>query len=260
MYRQNHHRIIESMQASLDAEMKSKNDCIKQKKKLETDISQLEICLNATTKQLTDLQKTNKKLQQTMSELNSQLEDEQSQKVELRELTAAAERRVQTCMSELEDTRSLLEQADRSRKSVEQELSDAADRIAELAASGNNLNLVKRQCENSMAQFKNEYDEIVVELKNSEERVKRSTLDAARLMEELRTEQVRSILERGKFFNIFFVTFLFSFSKEHSVQAEKVRRNLEVQVSDLQSRLDSAESTALKGGKKIIQKLEQRVG
>lgn len=189
------------MQASLDAEMKSKNDCIKQKKKLECDISQLEISLNATTKQFTDLQKTNKKLQQTMSELNSQLEDEQTQKVELRELTAAAERRVQACMSELEDTRGLLEQADRSRKSVEQDLSDAADRIAELAANGNNLNLMKRQCETNMAQLKNEYDEVVVELKNSEDRVKRSTLDAARLMEELRTEQVRLFVAFSFFFS-----------------------------------------------------------
>lgn len=246
------------MQASLDAETKSKNDCIKQKKKLESDINQLEVSLNATNKQLTDLQKTNKRLQLTMSELNSQLEDEQSQKVELRELTVAAERRVQTCMSELEDTRCLLEQADRSRKSVEQELSDAADRIAELAATSNNLNLVKRQCEHSMAQYKNEYDEVVVELKNSEERVKRSTLDAARLMEELRTEQVQCFfLLECKFFKLLLT--VFSLFKEHSVQAEKVRRNLEVQVSDLQSRLDSAESTALKGGKKIIQKLEQRV-
>jgi len=124
----------------------------------------------------------------------------------LRELAAAADRRVQTCLAELEETRGLLDQAERSRKLVEQELSDAADRIAELGASCSGLALVKKQGENSVAQLRSEYDEIVVELRGSEERVKRAASDAARLMEELRTEQ------------------------EHSAQAEKVRRHLEVQV------------------------------
>ena len=59
--------------------------------------------------------------------------------------------------------------------------------------------------------------------------------DAARISEELRHEQ------------------------EHGAQIEKLRRTLEGQVKDLQAHLDEAEATALKGGKKIIQKLEQRV-
>jgi septal ring factor EnvC (AmiA/AmiB activator) len=79
--RQNHHRIVESMQASLDAEIKSKSECIRQKKKLEGDINQLEMSLGNATKQLSDLQKVNKKLQQNVSELNGQIEDEQNQKV-----------------------------------------------------------------------------------------------------------------------------------------------------------------------------------
>ena len=79
--RQNHHRIVESMQASLDAEIKSKSECIRQKKKLEGDINQLEMSLGNATKQLSDLQKVNKKLQQSVSELNGQIEDEQNQKV-----------------------------------------------------------------------------------------------------------------------------------------------------------------------------------
>ena len=41
--RRNHARALESMQASLDAESKGKADCIKQKKKLENDINELEV-------------------------------------------------------------------------------------------------------------------------------------------------------------------------------------------------------------------------
>ncbi len=40
---------------------------------------------------------------------------------------------------------------------------------------------------------------------------------------------------------------------------DKLRKHLELQVRDLQVRLDEAEANALKGGKRLIQKLEQRV-
>ena len=42
--------------------------------------------------------------------------------------------------------------------------------------------------------------------------------------------------------------------------AERMKKNLEQTVKDLQHRLDEAEQLALKGGKKQIQKLEARVG
>ena len=43
------------------------------------------------------------------------------------------------------------------------------------------------------------------------------------------------------------------------MNVDKLRKTLEQQVKDLQVRLDEAEANALKGGKRIIQKLEQRV-
>jgi len=46
---------------------------------------------------------------------------------------------------------------------------------------------------------------------------------------------------------------------EVTVKDLQHRKNLEVTVKDLQHRLDEAESLALKGGKKQLQKLEARV-
>lgn len=77
-------------------------------------------------------------------------------------------------------------------------------------------------------------DEMLNEAKNSEEKAKKAMVDAARLADELRAEQ------------------------EHAQSQEKMRKALELQVKDLQVRLDESESNALKGGKKAIQKLEQR--
>jgi len=73
------------------------------------------------------------------------------------------------------------------------------------------------------------------ELRSAEDAAKRAMADTSRVSDELRHEQ------------------------EHAGQIEKLRRNLESQVKDLQARLDEAEASALKGGKKIIQKLESRV-
>lgn len=47
--------------------------------------------------------------------------------------------------------------------------------------------------------------------------------------------------------------------QEHALHLERVKKGLEAQIKDMSSRLDEAEQMALKGGKKIIQKLEGKV-
>lgn len=47
--------------------------------------------------------------------------------------------------------------------------------------------------------------------------------------------------------------------QDTSSHLERMKKNLETSVKDLQHRLDEAENLALKGGKKQLQKLEARV-
>lgn len=47
--------------------------------------------------------------------------------------------------------------------------------------------------------------------------------------------------------------------QEHTLLLEKAKKGLEGQIKDMSGRLDEAEQMALKGGKKIIQKLEGKV-
>lgn len=47
--------------------------------------------------------------------------------------------------------------------------------------------------------------------------------------------------------------------QEHVTHLERVKKSLEQQVRDTSGRLEEAEQTAMKGGKKILQKLEARV-
>ncbi|CAF4110720.1 unnamed protein product [Rotaria sp. Silwood2] len=233
--RRNHARALESMQASLEAETRSKAEALKQKKKLESDINELEVALDHANRSNSDLQKTLKKIQVTVIELQTQIEDEQRQRDEAREAAAAAERRANLIVGELEELRTALEQAERARKAAENELHEAADRISEISTHNANLSSQRRQLEATVAAMQADLDEAVAELKNSEERSKKAAADAARLAEELRQEQ------------------------EHAIQVERLRKGLEQQIKDLQARLDEAEANALKGGKRIIMKLEQRI-
>jgi len=148
---------------------------------------------------------------------------------------AGAERSQNALLAEIDQNRTLLEQADKARKALENDLHEAADRISELSASNSNLSSQKRKLETDLASLRADLDEALVELRNSEDRVKKATGDAARLTEELRAEQ------------------------EHAASVEKLRKSLEQQLSDVQVRLDQAENSALKGGKRIIQRLEERI-
>ena len=194
-----------------------------------------------------------KRIQQTVSELQAQVESEQRQRDEAREIAAAAERRANIMVGELEELRTALEQAERARKAAENELHDAADRISELSTHNATLASQRRQLESNVTAMQSDLDEAISELKNVEERSKKAgniqsilkafhltsfysiEADTARLAEELRREQ------------------------EHAVHVERLRKGLEQQVKDLQTRLDEAEGNVLKGGKRIIAKLEQRV-
>lgn len=47
--------------------------------------------------------------------------------------------------------------------------------------------------------------------------------------------------------------------QEHTLHLERVKKGLEAQIKEMGGRLEEAEQMALKGGKKIIQKLEGKV-
>ncbi|XP_056637448.1 myosin heavy chain, muscle isoform X24 [Diorhabda sublineata] len=233
--RKNHQRALDSMQASLEAEAKGKAEALRMKKKLEADINELEIALDHANKANAEAQKTIKRYQQQLKDTQTALEEEQRARDEAREQLGISERRANALQNELEESRTLLEQADRARRQAEQELGDAHEQLNELGAQNASLSAAKRKLETELQTLHSDLDELLNEAKNSEEKAKKAMVDAARLADELRAEQ------------------------DHAQTQEKLRKALEAQIKDLQVRLDEAEANALKGGKKAIAKLEQRV-
>ena len=178
------------MQASLEAESKGKQEAIRQKKKLETDINELEISLDHSNRANAEAMKVVKKLSLNIDELHTQIEDEQRQRDEAKELAITSEHRASMLSGELEELRVLLEQSEKSRKLAEVDLHEAADRISQLNLSNTSFVSQKRKLESDISALQADLDEALVELKNSEERVKKATDDASRLAAELRHEQV----------------------------------------------------------------------
>merc|ERR1711970_1653049 len=140
-----HARAIESLQSSLDAEAQGKAEAIRMKKKLESDINELEIALEHSNKCNGDLQKNIKKIQGDMKDMQARVEDEQRVASEYREQYGVAERRANALNGELEESRTLLEQSDRARRQAEGELADANENLNCMTTTHNNLGVVKRK-------------------------------------------------------------------------------------------------------------------
>merc|ERR1711963_123628 len=120
--RKNMTKGIEGMQAALEAEAKGKAEALRMKKKLESDVGELEIALDHSNANNADTQKAIKTYQAQIRAAATKLDDEQRAKELARDTLVAAEKKAAGLANALEESRTLLEQADRNRRTLEQEL------------------------------------------------------------------------------------------------------------------------------------------
>ncbi|XP_057894803.1 myosin-1B-like isoform X1 [Melospiza georgiana] len=233
--KRNHLRIVESMQSTLDAEIRSRNEALRLKKKMEGDLNEMEIQLSHANRVASEAQKNLRNTQAALKDTQIHLDDALRTQEDLKEQVAMVERRANLLQAEVEELRAALEQTERSRKLTEQELLDASERVQLLHTQNTSLINTKKKLETDIAQIQGEMEDAIQEARNAEEKAKKAITDAAMMAEELKKEQ------------------------DTSAHLERMKKNLDQTVKDLQHRLDEAEQLALKGGKKQIQKLEARV-
>uniref|UniRef100_A0A3Q4N9J0 Myosin, heavy chain 7B, cardiac muscle, beta a n=1 Tax=Neolamprologus brichardi TaxID=32507 RepID=A0A3Q4N9J0_NEOBR len=233
--RRNHQKTVESMQATLDAEAKSRNEAVRLRKKMEGDLNEMEVQLNHANRQAAESQKLLRNLQVQLKDTQLELDETTHKNEELKEQVAVTERRNNLLTAEVEELRATLEQNDRSRKLAEHELLEATERVNLLHSQNTGLINQKKKLEGDLSVLSNEVDDAVEECRNAEEKAKKAITDAAMMAEELKKEQ------------------------DTSAHLERMKKNMEQTIKDLQMRLNEAEQIALKGGKKQVQKLEARV-
>ena len=91
------------------------------------------------------------------------------------------------------------------------------------------------KAEQELINLQADYDEVNELMTAAEVKAKEAVNDAALMAEELKKEQ------------------------DQSCHLERFKKNQEVTIRDLRSRLDEAENAAMKGGRQQIQKLDQRI-
>ncbi|XP_063310955.1 myosin-6 isoform X1 [Pelobates fuscus] len=233
--KRNHQRLVDSLQTSLEAETRSRNEALRIKKKMEGDLNEMEIQLSQANRTAAEAQKHLKVAHGSLKDTQIQLDDTLRANDDLKENIAIVERRNMLLQAELEELRSLVEQTERARKLAEQELIETSERVQLLHSQNTSLINQKKKMESDIAQLQTEVEEAVQECRNAEEKAKKAITDAAMMAEELKKEQ------------------------DTSSHLERMKKNMEQTIKDLQQRLDEAEQIAMKGGKKQLQKLEARV-
>merc|ERR1712176_466805 len=213
---------LDSMQAALETEAKSKAEALRMKKKLEGDAADLGLALEHAIAGNADTQTTIKKYALQVRDAQLKVDDESASK------SAAADRKAAAMANGLEEARALLETADRQRRSAEQELADLNNVSQSITAA-------KRKLEGELNQLNADLDEMTNEARLSEDKAARAMVDAARLADELRCEQ------------------------DLAMNLEKDKKILEAQCKDAATRADEAEVNALKGGRKAMIKMETRI-
>merc|ERR1712020_113002 len=109
------------------------------------------------------------------------------------------------------------------------------EQLSELTCQNQAIAGAKKKLDSEMQTLHGDLDEMASEAHLSDEKAKKAMVDAARLAEELRSEQ------------------------DVAQSFERDRKLLDCQVKDVQVRLDDAETNALKGGKKAMNKMETRI-
>merc|ERR1712127_1001962 len=228
-------KALEGMQSAVETEAKGKAEALRMKKKLEGDVLDLDCNLEHANAANAETQRNIKTYQLSLRDAQARLEGEQLSKEKAHDALIVADRRCNSNQNALEEARTLLEQADRARRMVEQELADSNETLSEQTCTNQAIQGSKMKLESEMSTLSGDVDEMSSEAGLSEEKAQRAMIDAARLADELRGEQ------------------------DAAQGLERERKLLDAQVKDMQSRVDEAQTQALKGGKKAMTKMDTRI-
>merc|ERR1719397_1683733 len=190
--KKNFGKAIEGMQSAVETESKAKAEALRMKKKLESDVLDLDTSLE-------HANAANAETQGAIKKYHDKLRDEQRGKEIAHDNLIAADRKAHANQNALEEARTLLEQADRARRLVEQELSDTNESLSEQTCLNQSIAGAKRKLEQEGQTLGADLDEMASEAANSEAKAQAAMIDAARLADELRAEQENAqALERDR--------------------------------------------------------------
>ncbi|EAA09724.4 paramyosin, long form [Anopheles arabiensis] len=227
---------IEQLNARVvEAETKLKSEVQRIKKKLQIQITELEMSLDVANHTNIELQKTIKKQSLQLTEMQAHYEEIQRQLQSTVDQYGIAQRRIQSLSGELEEIRINYDSSLRAKRQVEVSLEEATTRINELSVVNANYASLKAKLETELQTLAVDYEEVTRELRVSDERYQKIQVELKHTVELLHEEQ------------------------ERIVKIEAIKKSLEVEVKQLSVRLEEVEVNAVAGSRRIINKLEARL-
>ncbi|GIX77020.1 paramyosin, long form [Caerostris extrusa] len=219
-----------------EAEAKVKTEVARIKKKMQVTITELEMSLDVSNKQNIDMQKTIKIQSTKLMEIQSHYDEVTRQLQQSIDQLGVSQRRCQGLTAELEELRVSLKRLTlRAKRTLEQSLDESHSKISELTTLNVNLTSAKGKLENEYLTLHSDYEEISKELRVSDERYNRVIVELKSTKDILIEEQ------------------------ERSIKMESIKKSLEVEVRNLQIRIEEVETNALAGGRRVVSKLEARI-
>lgn len=165
----------------IEAETRLKTEVQRIKKKLQIQITELEMSLDVANKTNIDLQKVIKKQSLQLTELQAHYEDVQRQLQTTLDQYGVAQRRLASMNGELEEVRSQLDSASRAKRTVELQFEEAQTRINELHVTNVNLVSMKSKLEQELSVVATDYEEVTKELRISDERYQKVSVSMIQL-------------------------------------------------------------------------------
>merc|ERR1711887_286084 len=179
--KKNFTKAVDGMQGALEQESKGKAEAIRMKKKLESDVIDLGIALEHANAANAESQRNISLIQGNIRGVQKRFEEESRAKAAATDSLISADRRANANQNALEEARTLLEQADRNRRMIEQELADTNESLSDQTCTNQAICGAKMQCEQEMGAMSHDLDEMVAEAGMSEDKAQRAMVDAARL-------------------------------------------------------------------------------
>uniref|UniRef100_A0A672ZXE5 Myosin motor domain-containing protein n=1 Tax=Sphaeramia orbicularis TaxID=375764 RepID=A0A672ZXE5_9TELE len=235
----------------------------KTKQRLQSEVEDLMIDVERANGLAANLDKKQRNFDKVLAEWKQKYEEGQAE-------LEGAQKEARTLGTELfkmknsyEEALDQLETMKRENKNLQQEISDLTEQIGETGKSIHELEKAKKQVETEKSEIQTALEEAEGTLEHEESKILRVQLELNQIKGEVdrklaekdeEMEQIKRNSQRA-------AMMAEELKKEQDTSAhlERMKKNLEVAVKDLQHRLDEAENLAMKGGKKQLQKLESRV-
>merc|ERR1719188_1928405 len=189
---------MDSLGASLEAEQRAKSEALRIKKKLESDINELEIALDHANKANSEGQKAIKRYQGTLRDTIQGYEDEARARQQVMEQVGISERKANALSGEVEESRALLDSAERAKRQLDSELADARNAVNEMGVINSRAMHDKRNVESIIHTLQAEIDDALAQAKNSEGRGKRSLDTQLAELENRLAEAEAAAMKGGK--------------------------------------------------------------